>query len=72
MASQNNAAALTAAEARILGLVSKGHTSRQIAARLGISHRTVQNHRNNICRKLGLSGPHALLIQTLDCQFRLS
>jgi DNA-binding NarL/FixJ family response regulator len=30
-------------------------------AELGISHRTVENHRNNISAKLDVSGSHALI-----------
>jgi hypothetical protein len=30
-------------------------------APLSIHHRTVENHRTNICRKLGLEGANALL-----------
>ena len=38
-----------------------GESSKEIGAALEISHRTVENHRSNICQKLGLAGPHALL-----------
>ena len=36
-------------------------TNQEIATELSISIKTVQNHRNNICNKLDLSGTHALL-----------
>ncbi len=52
---------LTATEQRILRLVAQHKTSREIAALLSISQRTVQNHRANMCRKLGLTGAQALL-----------
>lgn len=51
----------TNAERRILGLVGKSWTSKQIAQELGVSHRTVQTHRQNIAQKLGLKGPNSLL-----------
>lgn len=39
----------------MLRLVAKGLTSREVAARLHLSHRTVQNHTQNTLRKLQLS-----------------
>src|SRR5215510_11861374 len=53
---------LTKAERRILKLVAEKKTSRQIAAELFISVRTVEAHRANISAKLELSGSHCLLI----------
>ena len=52
---------LTVAERRILKLISDDHTSKEIAELLGISVRTVENHRLNICSKLNIHGSHALL-----------
>ncbi|MEM9066967.1 MAG: response regulator transcription factor [Myxococcota bacterium] len=52
---------LTEAERRVLRLVAKHQTSREIADALGIQLRTVQNHRANVVAKLGLRGPGALL-----------
>jgi DNA-binding NarL/FixJ family response regulator len=46
--------ALTDRETEILRLVAKGLSSRQIAERLVISHRTVQNHVQNTLTKLQL------------------
>jgi DNA-binding NarL/FixJ family response regulator len=45
---------LTERETEILRLVAKGLGSRQIADRLVISHRTVQNHTQNVLTKLHL------------------
>jgi DNA-binding NarL/FixJ family response regulator len=45
---------LTEREAEILRMVAKGLTSRQIATRLTISPRTVENHVQNTLRKLQL------------------
>jgi DNA-binding CsgD family transcriptional regulator len=36
-------------------------TSKEIAAQLGVSPRTIENHRAHICEKLGLRGTHALV-----------
>jgi DNA-binding NarL/FixJ family response regulator len=38
----------------VLRLVAKGMSYKQIAARLGVSHRTVQNHVQNTLNKLQL------------------
>jgi DNA-binding NarL/FixJ family response regulator len=54
-------ATLTAAERRVLRLIAQDLTSAEIAARLGISPKTVENHRSHMCRKLGLRRPQALL-----------
>jgi DNA-binding NarL/FixJ family response regulator len=45
---------LTERETEILRLVAKGLSSRQIAVRLEISYRTVQNHTQNVLGKLQL------------------
>jgi DNA-binding NarL/FixJ family response regulator len=45
---------LTAREREVLQLSAEGKTSSEIAARLHISHRTVENHRAHLMRKLGL------------------
>lgn len=52
---------LTPTEHRIVQMLAQYKTSRQIADELGISHRTVQTHRQNICQKLNLQGQHALV-----------
>lgn len=52
---------LTPAERNILKLLATMKTSQKMAEELGISVKTVQNHRNNICNKLEISGAHALL-----------
>jgi DNA-binding NarL/FixJ family response regulator len=54
-------AQLTQAERRILGLIAEGKSSKEIGAELAIHYRTVENHRTNICRKLGIEGANALL-----------
>ncbi|GLY22972.1 response regulator transcription factor [Micromonospora sp. NBRC 101691] len=45
---------LTERETEVLRLVAKGLSYKQIAARLGLSHRTVQNHVQNTLGKLHL------------------
>lgn len=63
---QNELDKLTASEKEILKLIAQNKTSAQIAKELFRSVRTIENHRNNICSKLGLSGPHALLLFAHD------
>lgn len=46
--------ALTDRETEVLRLVAKGLSARQVATRLGISHRTVENHVQATLRKLHL------------------
>lgn len=46
--------ALTTRERGVLQLAAQGYTSRQIANRLCLSPRTVETHRTNLIRKLGL------------------
>lgn len=52
---------LTPAERSVLRLLAEMKTSQQIAEQLGISAKTVSNHRNNVAEKLDLRGTHALL-----------
>ncbi len=52
---------LSPSERRVLKLVSDEKSSSEIAEILGISQRTVDNHRSHICHKLGLNGSNALL-----------
>jgi len=52
---------LSAAEVRVLDLVERGYTNSEIAKELGNSPRTIQTHRNNICRKLGVKGRIGLI-----------
>jgi DNA-binding NarL/FixJ family response regulator len=47
-------AQLTARERQVLTGVAQGHTNREIAAQLGISPRTVESHRENLMKKLGV------------------
>ncbi len=57
---------LTPAERRVLRLLADNKTSAEIAEVLGLSHRTVQNHRAHAAQKLGLSGPNRLLQFALE------
>jgi DNA-binding NarL/FixJ family response regulator len=63
---------LTPTELRILKLIAESKSSKDIAARLFISTRTVDNHRANICLKLDLRGVNALLKFALEHRSELS
>ncbi|MEW6733238.1 MAG: helix-turn-helix transcriptional regulator [Acidobacteriota bacterium] len=45
---------LSRRERQIVKLISEGHSSREIADTLSVSPRTVEAHRANIYRKLGM------------------
>ena len=55
------AATLTARQRQILDRVLDGHPSRSIAAELGVSRRTVENHRAVIMKKMGAASIPALI-----------
>jgi DNA-binding NarL/FixJ family response regulator len=50
------AAALSPRESEVLRLIALGHTNKEIAADLSISVKTVEVHKTNAMRKLGLTG----------------
>ncbi len=52
---------LTARERQILALVAAGNSNREIAERLGVSPKTVDNHRTNLMRKLNVHSVAELL-----------
>lgn len=57
---------LTPTELRVLKLIAEYKTSKEIAAQLFISYRTVENHRTSICHKLGIHGSNSLLKFALE------
>jgi DNA-binding NarL/FixJ family response regulator len=62
---------LSPAERRILKLIASDKTSKEIAEELGLSPRTVENHRTNMSAKLGLQGSHSLLKFAFENKGRL-
>lgn len=63
---------LTTAERRILRAVAQKKSTKEIAAELGVSPRTVESHRANICTKLNLQGSNILLQYALEHRDELS
>ena len=57
---------LTVTERRILRMIARGQSSKEIAAELFIHYRTVENHRTSIGQKLGLHGHNAVLKFALE------
>jgi DNA-binding CsgD family transcriptional regulator len=57
---------MTPVELAILRLVAENMTSKEIAEKLFVSMRTVENHRMHICAKLGIKGHNALLQFALE------
>jgi DNA-binding CsgD family transcriptional regulator len=56
-------AVLTARELDVLGLVGAGHTTREVSEALGISPKTVENHKQRIFVKLGVQNQaHAVAV----------
>ncbi|MNT57124.1 Oxygen regulatory protein NreC [compost metagenome] len=53
--------ALTRRERDILGCIGRGMANKEIAVQLGVSVRTVETHRLNLKRKLGIEGRAGLV-----------
>jgi DNA-binding NarL/FixJ family response regulator len=65
-ASDTSAPKLTARETDVLRLVAKGLTAKQVAERLSLSHRTVENHVQNTLTKLQLHNRSQLVRYALE------
>jgi DNA-binding NarL/FixJ family response regulator len=57
---------LTERETDVLRLVAKGLTAKQVGERLGVSHRTVENHVQNTLTKLQLHNRVQLVRYAVD------
>ncbi len=67
---QNAFERLTAREREVLVRVSNGLTSKEIAAELGISPRTVETHRESLMRKLDIRNMAGLIRFALESDLR--
>ncbi len=56
----------TPAELTVLRLVAANLSNKEIAERLSVSMRTIENHRAHMCQKLGIRGHNALLQFALE------
>ncbi|MFN2536758.1 MAG: response regulator [Mycobacteriales bacterium] len=65
-ASDSSAPRLTDRETEVLRLVAKGLTAKQVAERLSLSHRTVENHVQNTLTKLQLHNRSQLVRYALE------
>jgi DNA-binding NarL/FixJ family response regulator len=57
---------LTPREREVLRGIASGMTNKEVAADLGISHRTVETHRENVMRKLGITTVAGLTRYAID------
>jgi DNA-binding NarL/FixJ family response regulator len=57
---------LTEREREVMQLVAEGNTTKAIAAKLGISAKTVDNHRTNLMRKLNIHDVASLTRHALE------
>lgn len=57
---------LTPRERDVLRGIANGQTNKEVAAALGISHRTVETHRENIMRKLAIHSVAGLTRYAID------
>jgi two-component system CheB/CheR fusion protein len=71
-AASNNVDALTQRQRQIMELVLAGHPSKNIAADLGISQRTVENHRASIMTKTGSKSIPALARLAVTASWKAS
>lgn len=60
-----NTAEMTARERQVLSLVAQGLNNREIADRLGVSAKTIDNHRTNLMRKVGAHSVAELLVYAM-------
>jgi len=63
---QSSLDSLSDTERRVLSLIADCKTNKQMAQELFVSVRTIETHRNNICKKLDVHGSHALMKFALD------
>ena len=52
---------VTEREEEVLRLIARGHSNKEIAARLSVSVKTVEAHKTNGMRKLGLAASHDIV-----------
>ncbi len=58
--------ALTRMEVKILALLGRGQSNKEIAVKLGLSVKTVKNHLNNMFQKLGVTNRTEAVVKGID------
>lgn len=61
----NRRSILTARESEIFNLLINDYTTKEIAAKLTISEKTVRNHISNTIQKLGVTGRSQAVVELL-------
>lgn len=59
---EKNSERLTYREKEVLNLIVQGYTNNQMGEKLGVSPRTIDSHRTNMMRKLGVHKATDLVI----------
>jgi DNA-binding NarL/FixJ family response regulator len=65
-AQPRRAAPLSAQQTRVLSLVARGLTAKEVARRLGISQKTVEEHKSRIFKRLGVPNQAAAVRTIFD------
>ncbi len=63
---QNAIAELTPREIQVLELVAAGHSTKQVADKLGIGTRTVESHRVNMLKKMKVNNTAELIKKAVE------
>jgi DNA-binding NarL/FixJ family response regulator len=63
---QNMVSELTPREIQVLELVAEGHSTKQVADKLGIGTRTVESHRVNMLKKMKVSNTAELVKKAIE------
>jgi len=70
-AEKEDGSAITRREKEVLALIAEGLRNKEIAARLDVSIRTVEAHRDRIRKKLGISSPAGLTKYAIEHEIEL-
>jgi DNA-binding NarL/FixJ family response regulator len=63
---QNTVSELTSREKEVLELVAQGHSTKQVADKLGIGTRTVESHRVNMLKKMKVNNTAELVRKAIE------
>ena len=66
LANNEKRSILSLREEECAGYLLKGLSAKEIGKALGLSHRTVEGHLNNLKRKLGCNKTSSLIIKLLE------